>query len=85
MSRGRGSRLEPPAVDRLADLRCPVLAIAGSLDFSDSVQTAKHLEATAPDARAVIWPDVAHIVGMEQPDRLAAAIVEFLEPLDRWE
>ena len=28
----------------------------------------------APDARAVIWPDVAHMIGLEQPERLAAAI-----------
>ena len=82
--RGRKIDLDPPANDRLSDLRSPVLAIAGSLDFSDAMQTAKHLEAAAPDARALIWPDVAHIVGMEQPDRLAAAIVEFLAPLDRW-
>ena len=83
--RGRKVDLDPPANDRLADLRCPVLAIAGSLDFSDAAQTAKHLEAAAPDARALIWPDVAHMVGMEQPDRLAEAIVGFLGPLDRWE
>jgi pimeloyl-ACP methyl ester carboxylesterase len=82
--RGRKIDLDPPANDRLSDLRCPVLAIAGGLDFSDAAQTAKRLEAAAPDARALIWPDVAHMVGMEQPDRLSAAIVEFLEPLDRW-
>jgi 3-oxoadipate enol-lactonase len=82
--KGRRIALDPPANDRLADLRCPVLAIAGSLDFSDATHTAKQLEAVAPDARARIWPDVAHIIGMEQPDRLAAAIVEFLAPLDRW-
>ena len=37
-----------------------------------------------PEARAVIWDDVAHMVGMEQPERLAATIVDFLAPLDRW-
>jgi len=82
--KGRKIALDPPASERLADLRCPVLAVAGSLDFSESLQTASHLEDAAPDARALIWPDVAHMVGMEQPDRLANAIVEFLEPLDRW-
>jgi hypothetical protein len=29
-------------------------------------------------------PDVAHIIGMEAPDRLAALIVEHLAPLPRW-
>ena len=70
--------------DRLAELTCPVLAVAGTLDASESVATARHLEATAPNARALIWDDVAHMIGMEQPKRLADAIVEFLAPLPRW-
>ncbi|HUP55687.1 MAG TPA: alpha/beta hydrolase, partial [Methylomirabilota bacterium] len=75
---GRPVPLDPPAAARLADLRCPVLAVAGELDVSDVAQTARHLEANAPDARAVIVPGVAHMVGMEIPDELAALIVEFL-------
>jgi pimeloyl-ACP methyl ester carboxylesterase len=82
--RGREMRLDPPANDRLSELRCPVLAVAGRLDFSDVMLAAQRLEAAAPDARAVVWDDVAHMVGMEQPDRLAATIVDFLAPLDRW-
>ena len=42
------------------------------------------LEADAPNARALVWDDVAHMIGMEQPDRLAAAIAAFLAPLERW-
>src|SRR5262245_37919868 len=68
---GRQIRLDPPANDRLDELRCPVLAIAGTLDFSGCVVTARHLEANAPNARALIWDDVAHMIGMEQPARLA--------------
>jgi 3-oxoadipate enol-lactonase len=82
--RGREIRLDPPANDRLSELRCPVLAVAGRLDFSDVVQTAQRLEAAAPDARAIVWDDVAHMVGMEQPERLAGTIVDFLAPLERW-
>jgi pimeloyl-ACP methyl ester carboxylesterase len=82
---GRRIRLDPPANDRLDDLRCPVLAVAGELDVSDMMQTARRLEAAAPNARAVIWPDVAHMIGMEVPDRLNALIVDFLEPLRPWE
>jgi 3-oxoadipate enol-lactonase len=76
--------LEPVANDRLGELRCPVLFVAGDLDFSDAVQAARRIEAVAPNGRALIWPDVAHMIGMEQPDRPAAAIVEFLAPIDRW-
>ena len=82
--KGREIKLDPVANERLGELRCPVLAIGGALDFSNVTQTARHLEAEAPNARAVIWDDVAHMIGMEQPDRLAAAIVSFLEPLGRW-
>jgi pimeloyl-ACP methyl ester carboxylesterase len=81
---GRQTRLDPPASERLAELRCPVLAIAGTLDFSDCVVTARHLEANAPNARVLIWDDVAHMIGMEQPERLAAAIAEFVAPLRQW-
>lgn len=81
---GRPVVLAPPAAERLAELRCPVLALAGGLDVSDVAQTARHLEANAPMARAMVLPDVAHMIGMEIPDMLAALIVEFLAPLPRW-
>jgi 3-oxoadipate enol-lactonase len=81
---GRPIALAPPAAERLGDLRCPVLAVAGLLDVSDVAETAHHLEAHAPDARAVLLPDVAHLIGMERPAELAALIVDFLGPLRPW-
>lgn len=81
---GRPIPMDPPATARLSDLRCPVLAVAGELDISDIKQAARHLEANAPDARAMIIPNTAHMIGMEIPDRLAALIAEFLAPLPRW-
>lgn len=80
----RPTPLAPPAAVRIGDLRCPVLAVAGELDALDVAQTARYLAANAPDARAVVWPDVAHMIGMEVPDRLAALIIEFLAPIPRW-
>jgi pimeloyl-ACP methyl ester carboxylesterase len=82
---GRLATMDPPANDRLADLKCPVLAVAGQLDLSTIVQAARRVEEGAPNARAVVWPDVAHMVGMEVPDRLNALVVEFLAPLRPWE
>jgi pimeloyl-ACP methyl ester carboxylesterase len=83
--KGRPLQLDPPANDRLSELLCPVLAVAGELDVSVMVQVARRLEAAAPNARAVIWPDVAHMIGMEAPDRLNALIVDFLAPFRPWE
>ena len=76
--------LEPKAVERIGDLTCPVLAVAGTLDCSEVLATARFLEANVPNTRVIVWDDVAHMIGMEQPKRLADAIVEFLAPLPRW-
>lgn len=80
----RPIRLDPPAVQRLDELRCPVLAVAGAVDLSEVAQAAHLLAAEAPNARAVILPDVAHMIGMEVPDELAALIIDFLAPQPRW-
>lgn len=81
---GRLIRLDPPAAERLDEIGCPVLALAGERDVSGVAATARHLEANLPNAQAEIWPNVAHMIGMELPDELAARIVEFLAPLPRW-
>jgi 3-oxoadipate enol-lactonase len=83
--KGRPIPLDPPTDDRLGELRCPVLALAGGLDVSVMTQIARRLEAAAPNARAVVWPDVAHMIGMEAPDRLNGLIVDFLTPLRPWQ
>lgn len=82
---GQPIPLDPVADDRLAELTMPVLAVAGTLDPSERVATARHLEADAPHARALVWDDVAHMIGMEQPERTAAAVVEFVRPLEPWD
>ncbi len=76
--------LEPRANERLDALTMPILAVAGTLDASEMADTARHIETAAQNARAVIWDDVAHMIGMEQPERLAKTIVDFLAPLPRW-
>lgn len=81
---GQPRSLEPPAAARLADLRLPILVVIGELDSARTRASAAHLATSAPSTRLVSWPDVAHLIGMEQPERLAATIVDFLSPLPRW-
>jgi 3-oxoadipate enol-lactonase len=80
---GRPIVLRPPANDRLAGLRCPLLAVVGALDTSDTAATAHRLAEGCPSARAVVVPG-AHMVGMEVPDALAGMIADFLGPLRPW-
>jgi pimeloyl-ACP methyl ester carboxylesterase len=81
---GRILPLVPPGNDRLGELQCPVLALCGGLDISHEVKAVARVAGAAPHARGVIWPDVAHLAGMEQPDRLADLIVEFVAPIAPW-
>ena len=81
---GRRIPLQPTAAGRLGELRCPVLVVAGELDVSDVAAAAAFVGRTAPDARVVLLPEVAHMIGMEAPDTLAGLIVDFLAPLARW-
>ncbi len=81
---GRPIQLAPPAAERLTELRCPVLALAGALDLQEVAQAAQLLAAEAPDARAVVVPDVAHMIAMEAPGAVADLILGFLAPLPPW-
>ena len=82
--RGQAIPLRPPAGERLDELRQPLLAVVGALDASECIATVEHLGANAPSATAVVWPDVAHMIGLEAPERLADLVIEFLAPLPRW-
>jgi pimeloyl-ACP methyl ester carboxylesterase len=81
---GTNTVLEPRANERLGDLAVPTLAVIGGLDVSGTRKAARRLAEGAPNVQLEEWPDVAHMIAMEQPDRLAALLVEFLAPIPRW-
>jgi 3-oxoadipate enol-lactonase len=59
--------LDPPALDRLAELTQPTLVLIGGHDLDTSRRAAGRVCAQAPDARRVDWDDVAHLPSMEKP------------------
>ena len=81
---GNNTVLEPRANERLGDLALPTLAVIGALDTSGTRKAARRLAEAAPNVRLEEWPDVAHMIAMEQPERLAGLLVDFLAPLPRW-
>jgi 3-oxoadipate enol-lactonase len=81
---GNRKKAETPAIDRLGTVRVPTLVVIGELDTVGTRASAERVAADVPGARLIRIPDVAHIVGLEQPDLLAALIVELLAPLPRW-
>ena len=81
---GKPLPLEPKAIDRLGSVSIPTLVVVGELDTSGTRASAVRLATGVPNARLESWPDVAHMIGMEQPERLARTIADFLAPLPRW-
>lgn len=59
--------LDPPALDRLAEIRVPTLVLVGEEDLDAIQQTAARVTEGIRDARRVNWPDTAHLPSMERP------------------
>lgn len=81
---GKPIPLDPPADGRLGSIGVPVVAIAGKLDTTGTRAAARRLGEAVPGASVVLLDGVAHMIGMEVPDTLAAIVVELLAPLPRW-
>ena len=59
--------LDPPALDRLAEIGVPTLVLVGGHDLDAIQQTAERVAQGIPGARRVDWPDTAHLPSMERP------------------
>jgi pimeloyl-ACP methyl ester carboxylesterase len=76
--------LQPPVGAMAADLvglRCPVLIVVGSLD-GPSLRSCRALAATVPRAQLVELPGAGHVVNLQRPDEVSAAMRTFLDGLD---
>jgi pimeloyl-ACP methyl ester carboxylesterase len=78
---GLGEELppEPPAVDRLVEIRAPSLVIVGDSDQPRTTATAGLLESELPNVRKVVMPGVAHLPNMERPEEFNRIVLDFLE------
>ena len=75
--RGAGQGVDPPVADRLAELRVPVLLLAGALD-SGYVSFARSMAAALRDARVEIVPAAGHAVHLERPEEYVALVKRFV-------
>jgi 2-succinyl-6-hydroxy-2,4-cyclohexadiene-1-carboxylate synthase len=75
--RSTGTGTQTPLWERLGEIRCPTLVLAGALDakFSD---LGRRLATALPDATLVIVPGVGHSVHLEAPDATVDAIVQWI-------
>ena len=69
---------ETPAVDRLGDIRSPVLILVGDHDRPRTLAAAERLEEEIPNARKVVIPGTAHLPNMERPKEFNRLVLEHL-------
>ena len=75
-------RLDPLAVERLAEVSVPTLVVWGRLDTADTNSAGEKLAAEIPGARSVVYPDVAHMVSLEKPAEFTKLLADFLAEVD---
>lgn len=71
-------QLEPPAIDRLSEIRVPSLVVVGDLDTTGTLAMAEVMAEKIPAARKVIFTGAAHMIPMEQPERFNQEVLNFL-------
>lgn len=69
----------PPAVQRLSEIKVPVLVIAGDHDVTDILGVADTLVTKIKGAKKEIIKGAAHHVNMEKPDEFNRVVLEFLQ------
>src|SRR5438477_54707 len=70
--------LEPPAVNRLREIKVPTLVMVGDLDEGGTIQACRKLATDIPGARFELFEGVAHMVNLEQPERFTRLVLDFL-------
>jgi 3-oxoadipate enol-lactonase len=71
----------PPEAARLCEVAAPTLVVVGEHDLPDFRRIADVLATAIPGARMAVVADAGHLVPLEQPDRFAALLTEFLQAI----
>lgn len=70
--------LDPPALARLAEIRCPTLVLVGALDLAAVQEAARRVTGGVFGARRVEWPNTAHLPSVERPEDFLVLLDEQL-------
>jgi pimeloyl-ACP methyl ester carboxylesterase len=71
--------IEPPAAQRLGELRVPALVVTGARDLPYNTEVGRRLREGIPGATSLEVPGAGHMVNMESPRLVNDAIVELVE------
>lgn len=73
--------MRPSLLPQLAQIRCPVLIIAGRDDPLVALAQLEQMTALIPDAQLVVLPECGHMLPLEQPAVLATELLAFYQRL----
>ncbi len=73
--------LEPPAIERLAEVKVPTLIVVGDEDSPYPLEMADVLEQGIIGAKKVVLSEAAHHPNMETPERFNYVVLNFLNGL----
>ncbi len=71
----------PDARGHLPQLRCPVLVMCGEDDQLTPPDHSREVASLVPGAQLVLLPRCGHMLTMEQPEAVSAALRQWLGPL----
>ena len=65
--------------DRLGEVRCPTLIVAGEDDPGTPVPMAQEIRAAIPSSELAILPSASHLCNLEQPEAFNHVLLGFLD------
>jgi 3-oxoadipate enol-lactonase len=74
--------LDPPAADRLIEIRCPTLVIVGERDLPDFQTIANTLSREIAGAHRADMRGAGHMCNMEYPAEFNAIVLDFLDAVN---
>lgn len=75
------NRLDPPALERMNEIKAPTLIVTGALDHSENLRASKVLVDGIQGAKFVSISDAAHVPNMDRPEPFNRAVLNFLAGL----
>ncbi|MGA5415738.1 alpha/beta fold hydrolase [Streptomyces pseudogriseolus] len=69
------------SLDRIGEIRVPLLAVNGSLEPADLHTAAERLADAVPDGRTATIDGTGHYSALERPDAFTRVLLDFLESL----
>jgi len=70
--------LDPPAAERLSEIKAPTLVVVGDHDLPEVHETAGVLMSNIRGARKAVIHDAAHLPNLEHPEKFNRVLLDFL-------